>query len=290
MSRRRSLSTTISTDRAVHQLAIRHGDFAALLYTWMIPHAEDDATISGDPFEIMVTVVPTRRDKGEQDIADAIEGMIACGLLARREDGRLEFPPESFYKHQSYIPTAKRRTAESAPVPEPHVDATATNGDEQRESPQITDEQRATPTIAANRRRTAKNPASPSPSPSPTNAANAALRGGERENNPTWQLLAAICDVVGLDPRDYGGDLDKQLAAAKRILGKHGHDAGVACARWLLSDDWQRDRGIDAMKVADHMTRWISAGRPDALPTAPPPKADTWTPPYLRPFPTEDIA
>ena len=48
MSRRRYLSTEVSLDTRINRLALEAGDFAALLYTWMIPHAEDDASITAD--------------------------------------------------------------------------------------------------------------------------------------------------------------------------------------------------------------------------------------------------
>ena len=46
MARRRYISTAISTDTAVCKLAKKYGEFAAMLYTWMIPHAEDDAKLT----------------------------------------------------------------------------------------------------------------------------------------------------------------------------------------------------------------------------------------------------
>ena len=45
MSRRRYISTSMSIDKRLNKLAVEAGDFAALLYTWMIPHAADDTTI-----------------------------------------------------------------------------------------------------------------------------------------------------------------------------------------------------------------------------------------------------
>jgi hypothetical protein len=44
--RRRYLSTAISLDPTVNKLARTAGDFAALLFTWMIPHADDDGAIT----------------------------------------------------------------------------------------------------------------------------------------------------------------------------------------------------------------------------------------------------
>lgn len=147
MARRRYLSTEISIDKAVNRLAREHGDFAALLYTWMIPHAEDDATLTGDPEELMLSVVPGRRDKDVADVEAALAAMHDLGLIIwHREAKIVEFPPASFYKYQTYIARDKRRTT---PI-----------STQQRETPKLTDEQRAPATNAAS--------PSPSPSPSPT--------------------------------------------------------------------------------------------------------------------------
>lgn len=144
MARRRYISTKISLDKVVNALAVQHGDFAALLYTWMIPHADDDATITGDPEELLMEVAPGRRDKTARDIAAALQGMADLGLIIwDRKQNLIQFPLESFYEYQSYVPFNKRRVApisESAPPP------------------QITEDQR----------RTAEIPVSPSPSPSPS--------------------------------------------------------------------------------------------------------------------------
>jgi hypothetical protein len=131
MARRRYLSTEISLDVRVNKLALEAGDFAALLYTWMVPHAEDDGSLSADPEKILYTVLPGRRDKTPQDIAKAVDLICHEGLLVR-EANRLFFPPEAFYKYQTYIPVEKRQTAKNA----------------------------------EKRRRTAQNASSPSPSPS----------------------------------------------------------------------------------------------------------------------------
>jgi DnaD/phage-associated family protein len=112
MARRRYISTEISIDKAVNKLAVEYGDFAALLYTWMIPHAEDNCLITADPFEIKNKVMPARTDKTEEDIQHAVEGMLKHELVQLIDDGKmLGFPPESFYKYQTYIPEKKRRTS-----------------------------------------------------------------------------------------------------------------------------------------------------------------------------------
>ena len=143
MARRRYISTEISIDKDVNQLAIDAGDFAAMLYTWMIPHAQDDCTLTGDPDELMYTIIPRRRDKTEEDVIYALDAMDGLGLIVwDREGSLISFPPESFYKYQTYIAEAKR------------VNTCVV----QRTSPQNTEDHRKTP----------ENTVSPSPSPSPS--------------------------------------------------------------------------------------------------------------------------
>jgi hypothetical protein len=110
MSRRRYLSTEISTDTRVNRLVLKAGDFAGLLYSWAIPHADDDGSLTADPEELLYSVLPGRRDKTPEDVARAVDEICGLGLMYR-ENGRLYFPPESFYRFQTYIPVEKRRSA-----------------------------------------------------------------------------------------------------------------------------------------------------------------------------------
>ena len=111
MSRRRYISTTMSVDKALNRLASQ-SDFAALLYTWMIPHAEDDTTLTGDADDIASLVIPKRRDKSPEDVEQAIALMDKEGLVWRyhRADGKpmLQFPPDAFYRYQTYIAKDRR--------------------------------------------------------------------------------------------------------------------------------------------------------------------------------------
>ena len=89
MSRKRNISTEMSVDKRVNRL-IADGDFfAGMLYTLMIPHAEDDATITGDVGELMMTVLPGARDVPLKRAEEAVEKMVAVGLVIRYTDGRL---------------------------------------------------------------------------------------------------------------------------------------------------------------------------------------------------------
>jgi hypothetical protein len=81
----------------------------------MIPHAEDDASITADPEELLFRVFPGRRDKSSEDIATVIARMIDLQLLTR-EDRQLLFPPDALYRYQSYIPADKRRTTKTPTI------------------------------------------------------------------------------------------------------------------------------------------------------------------------------
>ncbi len=149
MSRRRYISSDISFDSRVNRLAVQAGDFAVMLYTWMIPHADDDGSLPSDSEEILYRVIPGRRDKSSEDVQQALNAMRELGLIEIDETAkRLYFPPESFYRYQTYIPEVKRRKA-----PEPQA-----NSEKRRRSARI----------SADQRETTNNAASPSPSPSPS--------------------------------------------------------------------------------------------------------------------------
>ena len=138
MARRRYISTTISVDTRVARLS----DSAALLWTWMIPHAEDDATITGDVDELRWTVVPSR---ASLDVAGAVAQMEDLGLLVMRE-GTIYFDTEAFYRYQSNIPVDKR------------ADHSALFAEEQQTSAKNSREQQTS----------AENAAMPLPLPSPS--------------------------------------------------------------------------------------------------------------------------
>jgi hypothetical protein len=107
MARCRKLSTGISLDLEVNRL----GDFTALLYTWMIPHAEDDCSLPKEPEVIAAQVMPLRGVTVEK-VKAAIGEMLDAGLLLLCDDGRLRYEPKAFYRYQTYINASKRWEAE----------------------------------------------------------------------------------------------------------------------------------------------------------------------------------
>lgn len=129
MSRRRYISTSMSIDKRLNLLAIQHGDFAALLYTWMIPHAADDTTLNGDIDEFMATVIPMRRDKSAEEVIAALDGMADLGLIVwDKGAAQIRFPAPAFYAHQTFI--RKDNRVEDWEIPQ--------NAAEHREAPQNT--------------------------------------------------------------------------------------------------------------------------------------------------------
>jgi hypothetical protein len=110
------------------------GPMAALLYTWMIPHAEDDGSLSGDPEEILLAVLPgAQRELDPADVAGMIDAMQALDLI-ERDGGRIRFP-QSFFQYQSYI-TEQRRQPRKSPRPASIEEARVDNAADQRTSPQ----------------------------------------------------------------------------------------------------------------------------------------------------------
>lgn len=170
MARRRYITTSMAHDQRLNEVALRHGDFPVLLYTWLIPHAEDDGTIKGTPGEIRVQVVPWRHDRTDADIEAALEALAEAGLLEwDRQRHIVGFPPESFYRYQTYIRLEKRRSVPLARYePTRRRGTRASGAADQRTSPEDAAQQRTAPRNTEHQRTTAKNAVSPSPSPTPS--------------------------------------------------------------------------------------------------------------------------
>ena len=94
-----ALTKGISIDPRVAALGADAGDFAVLLYTWMILHSQD-GHISADPGVLELLVVPgLLRAHPRADVESAIEAMIAAGLVEhtdRVDDEDDDIPPLRF--------------------------------------------------------------------------------------------------------------------------------------------------------------------------------------------------
>jgi hypothetical protein len=180
MARRRYVSTKVSTDAAVNRLA-QDSDFAALLYTWLIPHCEDDGLLpSGDPDEILAMVVPMRRDKSAVDISDALELMEKLELIIWHDDC-VEFDPDSFYEYQSYVKADRRRTT-------PHFCACPRHSTQNAEVPRTSTQNTAS--------------VNPSPSVNPPTPQTAA-KASTMMRDPVYRTLAELFGQPGRRKQEY---------------------------------------------------------------------------------------
>jgi hypothetical protein len=116
VSRKRYLSTNISTDPRLRDLARDAGEFAALLYTWMIPHAADDGLISSDPDELLMLVVPGFRWRTPEDVRQALSAMEQLELVQRVDRTHVRFPPTAFYRYQAYVKPDRRSTSQQPEI------------------------------------------------------------------------------------------------------------------------------------------------------------------------------
>lgn len=280
MSRRRYITTDISHDERVNILAEEYGDFAALLYTWMIPHAEDDATIRATPYQLLLKVVPGRRSKTVEDVIAALEGMQKLGLIEwDRERNLIGFPTESFYRYQTYVRPEKRRT-----VPLAKYGLSAKRGAKQRRSAKNAEVQRSAPEVAEN----AVSP-SPSPTPTPTPSAYENIRpnGGRSaaadpapsteafgKSDPVREFWQYFCDVWrDVYPRGPELTEGRRRKIKARLRRFSLDDLKRACDN-LHASAWARgenERGwvadIDYLIRNDEVVdRWLR--RPEAHPPA----------------------
>jgi hypothetical protein len=152
MSRRRYISTDISTDIKTAELA-EYGTLPLLLYTWAIPHMDDWGRMTGDARQFKLLVCPAL-DVSSKDVDEAINQISSVGLWIRYEvDGKnvISIPDDSWFKHQSYINKAKRGDDSGSNYPK-----IPTNTEEHRGLPQNTASLSPTPSFSF------------TPSPSPT--------------------------------------------------------------------------------------------------------------------------
>lgn len=231
MARHRKLSTSISVDPKVNKLISAHGEFAGLLYTWLIPHVEDNATMTGDIEEILMTVIPGIRNKEPDDVARALIGMTEVGLVAWDGD-TIYFPVESFYRHQNYVQQKNRRS------------------EHHRKTPQNAEEVRQTPQNAS------------SLSPSYSHSLSHSPSEAEEETEPKKPSLAvARCDRFDEFWAEYPrkiGKADAKRAWTTRL--KKGADAGVLISAVSTYVAYIERNSIETKFIA-HPATWLRQGR-----------------------------
>jgi len=105
------LAKSISISERVSDLS----DFTALLFTWMIPHADDWGILPGSPKKIKALVIPMRRQSAN-DVDKALGEIESAKLIWRYEvDGERYIQFRKWEKHQDGL--HKRTTPKSPPFP-----------------------------------------------------------------------------------------------------------------------------------------------------------------------------
>lgn len=103
------ISKSISISTKVNSIS----DFAALLFTWMVPHADDYGVLDGDEGTIKALVVP-RRKQTESAVGQALAEMQKVGLIWRyiyKNKPYVQFT--NFEEHQEGL---HKRTAPKLPI------------------------------------------------------------------------------------------------------------------------------------------------------------------------------
>lgn len=109
MANRRMISKTISTSKQVSKMS----DFAQLLFTWAIVHADDFGRMDGDPEVVLATVIPMQRHRNPDDVAESIEEWRLNGLVwwfSLEEQAVIQF--RTWDKHQTGL---NKRTSSKYP-------------------------------------------------------------------------------------------------------------------------------------------------------------------------------
>jgi len=71
------ISKSISTSKQVSGMS----EFAQLLFTWAIPHADDFGRMDGDPEVVLATVIPMKRDRSPEDVVEAVKEWVNASLV-----------------------------------------------------------------------------------------------------------------------------------------------------------------------------------------------------------------
>lgn len=220
MARKRYITSKMSVDSRLNRVASQHGGDTALFYTWAICHAGDDCLLHGDAEELLALVFPLRRDLDVRDVRAILEALAAPDVALITWDeaaGLVTFPPDAFYRYQSYIPDGPRRgvhrtdlgdgseaiavgVAGACAVLRDSVPKPAQNAADQRNAP-------ISPQISANQRKSAQKRASFNVSSSVSDPASSPVPvpvpvGGSAGGQPP----VAPAPPVGGEPREVARD------------------------------------------------------------------------------------
>lgn len=232
MSRKRYVSTDISIDTKLNRVS----ELAALLYTWMLPHAADNCRLSAkNAEELRLSVMPGRR-RTDDEVEAAVDELIGQELIGRDGDGRYYFPAESFYKYQTYIKPANR----SETPPE--------NTGKHRKTPKISEERRTSPENAGDQQKTPESTVSLSLPLSPS----LSLKAGRPE--------APAFSQSEID-RNIAEDIPKPWHATFKALYQSDSRRFALLFAWCIAAEHKGYAGARVADALDEFKRYDAAGK-----------------------------
>lgn len=111
MAERRMISKSISVSERVNGLS---DTFHMLLFTWMVPHADDFGRLFGSPMKVKALVVPML-DKTFKEVEEALSSLHRQGLIQWYEVGGNQYIQiDKFDRHQTGL---HKRTKSKFPDP-----------------------------------------------------------------------------------------------------------------------------------------------------------------------------
>lgn len=124
MSRKRYITTDISLSGKIEELGRIAGEYAVILWTWMLPHLDDWGRMEGEADKVFYTVTPrfAKLERSPEDAEQALQAMTDLELLQRYSvNGKIyiQVNLDSFYELQTYIPKIKRKVDNSNYPPPP---------------------------------------------------------------------------------------------------------------------------------------------------------------------------
>ena len=274
MSRKRDLSSDISHDERIAELSeSEHGYLAVALYMMAIPQADDWGRLPGSPREFKMLVCPGF-DTPKQEIDAVLSEIAALGLWERYEVGGksfIAFPPDAWFKRQSYINIGKRTNDSGSLYPANQqfleYSAAQTAGKPAPEQPNGKERQGT----AENGKERHYAGASPSPSPSLTPspspkepvlkkepAAGKPPVADEKAENAVKVFIDLFTEKTG-QPPDVPPRYTKAL---KEMLVRAGPVRFQAAVAAYLADAFASENGYSvSLFTTLPMDRWAGAGR-----------------------------
>lgn len=116
MPRGRFLSRDVSTSERLANLS---SDFARLLWTWGVAHADRDGRLPGNPRVLRAVVCPLL-DVSTSQIAEAIKDLVKCRLVKTYDtaDGTTAIQIAKFRAHQQGIRYSREAPSKYGPGPD----------------------------------------------------------------------------------------------------------------------------------------------------------------------------